>query len=282
MPSWPIQAIASYRIIERFATADTLKLAGAACLGAALSATVLVGLPFSDAPAPTAIAADVAAATPETPCERQTWPYIDGKCLNAAGPADAPRQVRVISLDRNAPETLSTAAASGPLETASVAQAAVPAIQEAAVAAPAPPAVAAEPPPALPQLAAVQAVQADEPGPPESMPAAAEPAKIAPAELSSKVRKAAAPAPAAAKRTKTARRSRTLDEAPAQSGTTVVRVYELPDGRRVTVYRDFRAPDARRALAYDDEPRPRHILVGSGETDAEPFATVVRERLSDD
>jgi hypothetical protein len=61
-------------------------------------------------PAETANApADVAAAPPdEASCERQTWPYVNQQCVDAA-PEQATREVRVIPTDRSAPATVVTA-----------------------------------------------------------------------------------------------------------------------------------------------------------------------------
>jgi hypothetical protein len=95
----------------------SLKLAGAAIIAAA-GAGLIVGLPaFSSNSASDASvrasAQAVAGATrvDAATCDRQSWPYLDQRCLDPAANGKDLRQVRVISLDRGAPTTIVTTAA---------------------------------------------------------------------------------------------------------------------------------------------------------------------------
>lgn len=77
----------------------------AAVAGIVPLACLVIGAGFSGASIGTSPTAEQPAALP---CEQQTWPYLDKGCLRgAAEPVSAPaRNVRVISLDRDAPTTV--------------------------------------------------------------------------------------------------------------------------------------------------------------------------------
>jgi hypothetical protein len=90
---------------------NSLKLAGAAVF-AALGAGLIVGLPaFSSNSVSDASVRATAGTGAATDCDRQSWPYLDQRCVDPAAPAKDLRQVRVISIDRIAPTTIVTTAA---------------------------------------------------------------------------------------------------------------------------------------------------------------------------
>jgi hypothetical protein len=72
-----------------------IALAGAGFVGAALS-TVSGGLELTAA----------SPAKPAVTCERQVWPYLDDTCLRQENASHQARNVRVISLDRDAPASV--------------------------------------------------------------------------------------------------------------------------------------------------------------------------------
>jgi hypothetical protein len=150
----------------------------------------------------TANSGGAAVSASSVPCERQTWPYVDNACSRGSGnTSKATRQIRVISTDRNTPAMIVTPEPIG---------------RDAAT--PQPPAPAEAAPAALEQTPdrapAAQPAQAEI----VSMPAAAPPS--------------ADPAPAPV-RTITVRSG---SYAASRSDAVFVRVYQLPNGRRVTEY----------------------------------------------
>jgi hypothetical protein len=208
------------------------------------------------APPAAAVAANAAtpkpspARAPVVPCERQTWPYIEHRCLETTGVVSSTTQqhVRIIAPDkrkatpRPAPvRGIETVAAQKSVPATPV-PAAAPLEPEAAAA------IAAVPlPPEKPRQ--VEAVATST----ENVTAAANNASTSSADE-----------PAAANRQ--ARRSRNGETAKRhqrhrgersaqvrQHGrdVTVVRTYELADGRRVTVTRTYRA--GQRPAMYDQD-----------------------------
>jgi hypothetical protein len=84
---------------------------GAIAGAAVLAALMLMGLDLSGATSSEGAAVPGPAPEVATPCQQQTWPHIGDACLRQAAeqPARGARQVRVISLDRDAPTTVQAA-----------------------------------------------------------------------------------------------------------------------------------------------------------------------------
>ena len=70
-------------------------------------AAVVLGAAWSVAPTSLdAAAVPAAEQPPEVRCDKQVWPHMDDTCLRRENASHSNRQVRVISLDRDAPTTV--------------------------------------------------------------------------------------------------------------------------------------------------------------------------------
>jgi hypothetical protein len=85
-------------------------LVGSAALGAGVA---VAAWPQAQGPTPAAVQESPASdVTPARPCDQQTWPYLDASCLKAG--TGHPRQVRLLSTDRDVPRSLKTITVSSP------------------------------------------------------------------------------------------------------------------------------------------------------------------------
>jgi hypothetical protein len=64
----------------------------------------LIGAGLSGASIESQTSTSLASAPLETPCQQQTWPYLTTTCLQ--GPAERPREVRLLPSGRDAPATV--------------------------------------------------------------------------------------------------------------------------------------------------------------------------------
>jgi hypothetical protein len=192
----------------------------------------------------------------QVPCERQTWPYIEQRCLETAGaaPSTPQQHVRVI-----APEKRKATPRRAPVRGIEpVAE------QKSTLATPVPAAAPLEP-----EAAAAIAAVPLPPEKPRQVEAVASASENVTASANNAT-KSSADEPAAAKRQTrrwrsgdtAKRRQRHGGERSAQvrqhgRDVTVVRTYELADGRRVTVTRTYRAGQ-RPALYGQDVPTYRY------------------------